>query len=139
LFPGRRNVKSKAVCETRITSSRKTEIASRMMTCLRCEVLAGGIKVGCATGVFASRRMSRTDPPECATHYRCTGMVKAAPSFIGNRIRDPGPTQALALTVGEGLPDGGFLTFSRPPSPGATIRGMSTSAVSWKRAQSFCT
>ena len=42
-------------------------------------------------------------------------MVKAAPSFMGNRIRDPGPTQALALTVGEGLPDGGFLTFSRPP------------------------
>jgi len=43
-------------------------------------------------------------------------MVKAAPSFMGNRIRDPGPTQALALTVGEGLPDGGFLTFSRPQS-----------------------
>ena len=61
------------------------------MTCLRCEVLAGGIKVGCATGIFASRRMSATDPPECASHYRCTGMVKAAPSSCGTGSENPAP------------------------------------------------
>ena len=51
LFPGRRKVSSKAVCETRMASKTKTEIASRIITCFRCDVFCGGIEASCATGI----------------------------------------------------------------------------------------
>src|ERR1700733_6388968 len=56
LLPGVRNLRSKAVCETRMTSRKKTATARRMIARLRLEVLGSRVGVGCSKVIHVSRK-----------------------------------------------------------------------------------
>src|ERR1035441_5293172 len=51
-----------AVCETRIASSRKTATVSRIMTCLRLEVLGGRVGTVCTTRFGGPATASQSQP-----------------------------------------------------------------------------
>src|ERR1700722_8213761 len=56
LFPGVRNFRSKAVCETRIASKRKTATAKRIIARLRLELFGNRVGIGCGKVIQCSRR-----------------------------------------------------------------------------------
>src|SRR5579864_5447876 len=72
LFPGLRKFRSKAVCEIRIASSKKTEIDSRITTCLR-YVFAG--RFGSVSATVDQHIRGFTHGVSAhAPHYRCTSI-----------------------------------------------------------------
>lgn len=56
-----------------MANNRNTEIASRMITCLRCEVFSGGIEAVWGTESFACGSAPSHAERQHASHYRCRG------------------------------------------------------------------
>src|SRR5579864_5042783 len=87
LLPGRRNVRSKAVCETRMASKRKTAIASRIMYCLRLEVLGCRVGADCDTASRGPANAAASAGSAWDVQIIIDAWIKTPEAFGGDEFR----------------------------------------------------